>query len=186
MDSDDEYDQDFQYNNNIIARHQTIINNNTRRSTKRDEYYILICLDLDMTLIDARGRPFESVKWFAKKLKTIHPKIYTVINTMASESHVDYTISQTGIEYNHVCADADYGKPICVLRKCIRDIKYLNGPSVMIDDKSFNLRGQYDVEINVSKYFIRNSKHRVIDVNYKAVIEDLETKLENYWKSKNL
>lgn len=167
-----------------------VINKNKKPVTikrrLRDSYYVLLCLDLDMTLVDDKCKPFVSVSWFGRMVRNIHPKMYIVINTMASEEHAEYALPGTGINYDILCADVEYGKAISMLRRRIPDIKYLNGPTVLVDDKSFNLKGHYDVEVNVSKYFIRNSKHRIVDINYKSVLTDIIIGLENFWDKKQL
>lgn len=139
-----------------------------------------------MTLINANGDPFNSVKWFASQLDTLYASVYTVIYTLASSAHALNSLPRTHVDYDMLFANGAFGKSIAALRRGIPDIKYLSGPSVLIDDKDYNLNGQYDVEINASAYFMRDARNFVYDLNYVAIMERLRSSLDAFWDRKRI
>lgn len=183
--SDDEIDNICEYDKKL-SRHRNNCRLKKNTNSNRNKYSVVICVDLDMTLIDNKGNPFPSVFKFGEKLRGVHNKTYIIINTLASTSHAVNTLPSTKIKYDMLLSNGIYGKPISIVRSVITDIDLLTGPCVMIDDKSFNLTKQYDIEINVSKYFRRNVNNTVYDIDYDKIIKELNNKLDIFWRSKKI
>lgn len=183
LDIDSDIDSD--YDDTTFTKSSPIKNVEIQKFTPSN-HCLLLCLDLDMTLINAKGTPFHSVKWFASRLEKLHPNMYVVIYTLASSEHALRALPDTHIDYDMIYANGAYGKSIASLRRGIPDMKYLNGPSVLIDDKDYNLKGQYDIEINASMYFMRDANNIVYDLNYAAIIEKLISSLQSFWETKRI
>lgn len=146
--------------------------------------YFLLCIDWDMTIIDKNNIPFPSVVWFLSKLSTLWSNIYLVVNTLANEEHIKYTMPKFfESKYDDIVYNIPT-KPLNVVRRHVSDMKYLNGFTALLDDNSANYSGQYDIFIDVSMYYIKDNRQKIIDVDYKEIYNVLKKKIEEFLTTK--
>lgn len=168
------------YNKKKISRSVNL------KKNKNKNLYFLLCIDWDMTIINKNNMPFPSAKHFITNLSKLWPNMYIVINTLANKKHIEYTMPDfLKLKYDHIVYNIPK-KPLNVVRQSIKDMKYLNGFTGLVDDNSDNFSGQYDIFIDASLYHVRDKHQKIVDINYKKIYDMLSKKIKEFLKTKNI
>lgn len=156
---------------------------------KGDESISCLCIvDLDDTLIDKHNRVMDGAKKFLVKLNIFNNAGYNILWSFGNKAHVmhQWELGFSNFFDNVIIGYApglkDCGKPITHAKKCCNQPRAFLGPSIIIDNDPSNIRNdQYDIAINVSKYFI-NKPGTPLAVNYNAIYDTLITKVREWYK----
>lgn len=157
---------------------------NIKKNKNLNNIYFLLCIDWDMTIINKDNIPFPSVKWFFSKLPNLWPNIYIVINTLANEKHIEYTMPDfLKSKYDYIIYNTPK-KPLNTVRRAIPKMEYLNGFTGLLDDNCDNNNDQFDIFIDVSLYHMRDKNQKIIDVDYKKIYILLTKQIKEFLKTK--
>lgn len=167
--SDDDTDNVNEDNFGVDGRKKKLVTHcytTKRKNTvikKRGSHGVVLCIDINYTLVDGKDRPYPSVRHFYNILRNMGDTII-VIYTHAND---EYTKTLFAGEMNFFKADlfitrdtliaygfpGEFDKPVTLVRKLLTKTGHLSYPFVIIDDKLRNLNAsQYDIVVPIVDY----------------------------------
>lgn len=171
---------------------QTALDHGRKSKFRKFNIHPVIVLDYDLTLVDKSSRPFSGSHEFIEKLNSFNDGQ----NQLILYSHGSPSYVYNGLEkhydqqkkyFDHVVGDnsARRNKPVSVVRRLIKDMEYLIGPYIIIDDMDTNLDSdQYDIVIDVARMTNYDDKGRAVSVDYDACLCYLDENVKDFLKTK--
>lgn len=166
------------------------------RSSQNSILYFVIVLDFDETLVDKNSIAYPGAVNFVNQLDNLPPhrstgKRYVPLKVLWSLGSHDYVTTCLAKEFSGCRFDLvktgskSSHKGIVELRYDLFNLnanKYLQGPSVIVDDREENLRkDQYDVAVDVKRYYVKRGQ-RVADVNYTKLLMDVLSRVYDLYR----
>lgn len=197
----DPYDSDcndfLQFN---LINHDTSSDNKIKASKKTrtrrpkekskpmyDDISCLCVVDLDDTLIDKHNRIIDGAKKFLIRLNTLNHNGFNILWSLGNNAHVmqqwDSGFSKffDNVIIGYPPGMKDNGKPITYAKKYCTNPNAFMGPSIIIDNDPSNIRkDQYDITINVSKFFI-NKPGMPLAIDYNSIYNTLVPQVEDWY-----
>lgn len=200
MNCDDPYDSDSNIDFIIMEQikssdedEQKIISKRKKKKKIQSLNYTetiscLCVIDLDDTLIDKNNKLIDGAKKFLIKLNTFNEKGYNILWSLGNNTHVSHQWDTRFKQFfdnvivGHAPAMKNCGKPITYAKKFCSNREAFTGPSIIIDNDPTNIRlDQYDIAINVSKYF-NNKTGMPLSINYDNVYHNIITKVNDWYR----
>lgn len=156
------------------------------------EFNAVLVVDYDLTLVDDDAKPFPGAHGFLRRLHRFNNgNVTMVLFSHANANHIDHGF-KTHFNDERKYFEAvisDHGmspnKPVTRVRRVLRRVRDLAGPIAIIDDLRSNLDDdQYDITIDVSRFFKRDETKRVVSVDYDSVMYWLGRGVEDFLKTK--
>lgn len=167
---------------------------------------IILCLDVNLTLVDKRDKPYPSVRKLYETVKSGLNKfqVYIVLYTHANDNYMISLLEKdlsffepdliiTRDDLTKAGFEASYDKPVTLLRRMLTQRKLLSFATAIVDDVEENLDpAQYDIVLPVYKYYrwtgdtaTENYKDAV-DVDYPKLIRHLIDKANTFFANKDV
>lgn len=166
---------------------------------------IVMCIDVNYTIVDAKNNPYPSVRSFYDSIKNgLSPyDVFIVIYTHANDEYIvsllekrmtyfkpDLIITRDNLTSNNF--QPSYDKPVTLLRRLLPSSKYLSYATVIIDDLDANLdESQYDIVCSIRNYYKWKSGintgnvNDAIDADYASLLKYVEKQVNFFYRIKN-
>lgn len=152
----------------------------------------VIVVDYDLTLVDRSSRPFPGAHEFIEKLREYNDgRNQLILYSHGSPAYIDDGLNKYFERerkyFDEIISDSSArdNKPITHVRRVIKDMDYLAGPYVIIDDMRSNLDGdQYDVVIDVTRMTNYGKDGRAASVDYHSCLCLVDQGIQAFLKTK--
>lgn len=144
---------------------------------------VILILDLDETCIDKNVKAFHNLTYFLLSLRKVSKTM--ILWTAGNEAHAKHFISklnensETKNIFDHVLAKTEFEKKsISLLKRILSTVNYKLDekiPTVLIDDNEKYLNtGRYDININVSEFYLNLDDPNNYFVDYDRLLAYLQ------------
>lgn len=176
----------------VNAKEEPVRTKRHGSTRKGHNMYPVFVLDYDLTLVNRSSRPFPGSHEFIQKLRDFNDgQNQLILYSHGSAPYIDDGLNKHYENerkfFDEIISDssARNNKPVTHVRRIIKDLHYLIGPYVIVDDMRSNLDSdQYDIVVDVTRMTNYDPKGVAVSVDYDTCMRTIEQGVKLFLNTK--